>query len=213
MAVMNRPKPTRHQNTVRQVATESTAPPTTGAIMGARALTAMRIDITEASRSPWARSTSTARPTTAATPPPKPCRNRPATSTPMPGARAHTTAPRVHSTPPTIMGARRPRRSETVPPMTCPSPMPTKKAVSVRPTAVALVARSAATWGKAGLYMSVAKGGTAFCAASATMSPAETAAPVVSWLLSVRRRCGGVEDPISGPRWARRRPCARRRRR
>jgi len=45
MAVMNRPKPTKHQNTIRQVAMDRTAPPATGAIMGARALTAMRIDM------------------------------------------------------------------------------------------------------------------------------------------------------------------------
>lgn len=49
-----------------------------------------------------------------------------------------------------------------------------KKAVRVRPTALAEVRRSAVTCGKAGEYMSVAKGGTAFWIARATMSPAVT---------------------------------------
>ena len=94
----------------------------------------------------------------------------------MLGARAHTTAPQAHTRPPTTMGSRRPRWSETAPPATCPSAMPMKKTVSVSPTLPALVDRSLATYGKAGLYMSVAKGGTAFWTARARTRPRGIAA-------------------------------------
>ena len=74
------------------------------------------IDIIRASRSPWARSTITARPTTEAMPPPKPCTTRAMIRKPIEGASAQATAPRVQIRPPMIIGARRPRWSEIGPP-------------------------------------------------------------------------------------------------
>ena len=74
MIIISNPKPTRHQNTVRQVPPSvSTAPPNTGAIIGARPPMAIRIDMTRANWSPLATSTTTARATAAARPPPNPC--------------------------------------------------------------------------------------------------------------------------------------------
>ena len=49
--------------------------------------------------------------------------------------------------------------------------------VKVRPTSDAEVARSAVTRGKAGVYMSVANGGTALCNASVNTNEVDTAAP------------------------------------
>ena len=49
--------------------------------------------------------------------------------------------------------------------------------VKVRPTSDAEVARSAVTCGKAGVYMSVANGGTALCNASVNTNEVDTAAP------------------------------------
>ena len=48
--------------------------------------------------------------------------------------------------------------------------------VKVRPTSDAEVARSAVTRGKAGVYMSVANGGTALCKASVSTKEVDTAA-------------------------------------
>ena len=48
--------------------------------------------------------------------------------------------------------------------------------VNVRPTSDAEVARSAVTRGKAGVYMSVANGGTALCRASVRISAVVTVA-------------------------------------
>ena len=48
--------------------------------------------------------------------------------------------------------------------------------VNVRPTSDAEVARSAVTCGKAGVYMSVANGGTALCRASVRISAVVTVA-------------------------------------
>ena len=51
--------------------------------------------------------------------------------------------------------------------------------VSVKPTSDAEVARSAVTRGNAGVYMSVANGGTADCRANVTMSSVVTLAGAV----------------------------------
>ena len=48
--------------------------------------------------------------------------------------------------------------------------------VNVRPTSDAEVARSAVTRGKAGVYMSVANGGTALCRASVRINAVDTVA-------------------------------------
>ena len=171
------PKPTRNQNTVRQVPPSvSTAPPRTGATIGASPPRAIMIDITRASRSPLATSTTTARATTAARPPPNPWMTRHAIKNQIDGARAQPMAPAVHSSPPTIIGIRRPRWSDNGPPSSCPSAMPRKNVVKVRPTSDADVARSAVTRGKAGVYMSVANGGTAHCNANVTTSNVDTVA-------------------------------------
>jgi hypothetical protein len=134
------------------------------------------IDITLASRSPLATSTTTARATTAATPPPKPCTTRNTINNPIDGANAQPTAPRVQISPPTIIGIRRPRWSDSGPPSSCPNAMPRKNVVNVRPTSDAEVARSSVTCGKAGVYMSVANGGTALCKASVRISVVVTVA-------------------------------------
>jgi hypothetical protein len=59
--------------------------------------------------------------------------------------------------------------------------MPRKNVVNVKPTSDADVARSALTRGNAGVYMSVANGGTALCNAnvkiSAVLTVAAPAAP------------------------------------
>jgi len=78
------------------------------------------IDITLASRSPLATSTTTVRATTAARPPPKPCTTRNTINNPIDGANAQPTAPRVQISPPTIIGLRRPRWSDSGPPSSCP---------------------------------------------------------------------------------------------
>ena len=96
MAVItiSNPKPTRNQNTVRQVPPSvSTAPPRTGATIGASPPRAIMIDITLASRSPLATSTTTARATTAARPPPKPWMTRNAIKNQIDGAKAQPMAP------------------------------------------------------------------------------------------------------------------------
>src|SRR6187549_1265796 len=103
--IISNPNPTRIQKTVRQVPPRvSTAPPTTGATIGANPPSAIMIDITLASRSPVATSTTTARATTAAKPPPKPWATRNTINTPIDGATAQPTAPRVQISPPTISG-------------------------------------------------------------------------------------------------------------
>ena len=173
--IISSPKPTRNQNTVRQVPPSvSTNPPRTGATIGANPPMAIMIDITLASRSPLAISTTTARATTAARPPPKPCTTRNTIRNQIDGARAQPMAPTVQSSPPTIIGIRRPRWSENGPPSNCPNAMPRKNVVNVRPTSDAEVARSAVTCGKAGVYMSVANGGTAHCNAKVTISSVVT---------------------------------------
>ena len=120
----------------------------------------------------------TARATTAAKPPPKPCTTRNAMSHPIDGATAHPTAPRVQTSAPTIIGLRRPRWSDNGPPSSCPRPRPRprKNVVNVSPTSDAEVARSAVTRGKAGVYMSVANGGTALCNANVRISDVVTVA-------------------------------------
>src|SRR5829696_9068190 len=55
--------------------------------------------------------------------------------------------------------------------------MPRKDVVKVRPTSDAEVARSPVTCGNAGVYMSVANGGTALCKASVNTKEVDTAAP------------------------------------
>jgi hypothetical protein len=54
--------------------------------------------------------------------------------------------------------------------------MPRKNVVKVRPTSDAVAARSAVTCGNAGVYMSVANGGTALCNASVRTKDVDTAA-------------------------------------
>jgi hypothetical protein len=54
--------------------------------------------------------------------------------------------------------------------------MPRKNVVNVKPTSDADVARSALTRGNAGVYMSVANGGTALCNANVKISAVLTVA-------------------------------------
>jgi hypothetical protein len=69
-------------------------------------------------------------------------------------------------------GLRRPRWSETGPPTSCPSAMPTKNVVNVSWTWVALAVSSSATCGNAGTYMSVASGAIAVRNTTVATSPA-----------------------------------------
>jgi hypothetical protein len=171
--IISNPKPTSTQNTVRQLPPRvRTSPPRTGAIIGASPPRAIMIDITLASRSPLATST-TARATTAA----RPWTTRDTTRNPIEGAKAHPTAPRVQIRPPAMIGIRRPRWSDSGPPSSCPNAMPRKNVVKVRPTSDAELARSAVTRGNAGVYMSVANGGTALSRASVNTREVDTAAP------------------------------------
>ena len=128
VSIISNPKPTSTQNTVRQEPPRvSTAPPTTGAIIGASPPSAIMIDMTRASTSPRATSTITARATTAATPPPNPCTTRNPISHPMDGASAQPTAPAVQTRPPAMIGSRRPRWSDNGPPSSWPSAMPKER--------------------------------------------------------------------------------------
>ena len=95
---------------------------------------------------------------------------------PIDGANAQPTAPRVQISPPTIIGIRRPRWSDSGPPSSCPNAIPRKNVVNVRPTSDAEVSSSAVTCGKAGVYMSVANGGTALCRASVRINAVVTVA-------------------------------------
>jgi hypothetical protein len=76
-----------------------------------------------------------------------------------------------------MIGIRRPRWSDSGPPSNCPNAMPRKNVVKVRPTSDGELTRSAVTRGKAGVYMSVANGGTALCRASVNTKEVDTAAP------------------------------------
>ena len=116
---------------------------------------------TRTSWAPVARSTMTARPMTMAQPPAKPWTNRAAIMTAIVGASAHTTDASAMTATAAISSPRRPRWSDTGPPISCPSAMPTKKVVKVSWTWVAVAVRSVATCGNAGTYMSVASGAIA----------------------------------------------------
>ena len=80
----------------------------------------------------------TARPITIAQPPLKPCTNRATIITPIDGVSAHTTEASDITTSAASSGRRRPRWSETGPPISWPSAMPTKNVVSVSCTCVAV---------------------------------------------------------------------------
>ena len=87
------------------------------------------------------------------------------------GATMHISDPAIDTSAPTRIGPLRPSWSEAAPPTICPAPMPMKKLASVRPIMVAVVDRSTVIAGKAGVYMSVAKGGTAAWTESARSRP------------------------------------------
>ena len=74
-------------------------------------------------------------------------------------------------------GVRRPRRSLSGPPMSCPSAMPSSTAVSVSWAAAGVVPRSRAREGSAGRYASIERAGSAVTAPSSRMD-------------GVRVRCG-----------------------
>jgi hypothetical protein len=81
--------------------------------------------------------------------------------------------------------------------------MPRKNVVKVRPTSDAVVARSAVTCGNAGVYMSVANGGTALCRASVRISAVVTAGAVAARPVDASVEKGGEESPravITTPR-------------
>ncbi len=174
VTTMSRPKPASVQKIMRQFVRVSTSAPATGATIGARPPSACMTDITFASCGPRATSTMTARAVAAAIPPPMPCTIRATTSSQIVGDTEQATAPTVQMRPPTMIGTRRPRESDQGPPMSCPRPKPRKNVVRVRPTSDAVVPRSVVTTGNAGVYMSVANGGTAVWIAIVPISRAVT---------------------------------------
>ena len=102
----------------------------------------------------------------------------------MPGANTQIMEPTRAMMPPATMGRRRPIWSEMAPPRTWPVAKPTKKVVSVKPSIVEFVARSAVICGNAAEYMSVAIGGTAFWTASVISRATVSAPPMMpprSW--------------------------------
>ena len=84
----------------------------------------------------------TARPITIAQPPANPWTNRATIMTAMVGVSAHTTDATVITATAATSSRRRPRWSETGPPISCPRAMPTKNVVKVSWTWVAVAARS-----------------------------------------------------------------------
>lgn len=92
--------------------------------------------------------------------------------TPIEGVKAHTTEASVMATIEAISSRRRPCWSDTGPPMSWPSAMPTKKVVKVSWTCVAVADRSPATRGNAGTYMSVASGAIAVSQITVATRPA-----------------------------------------
>ena len=110
------------------------------------------------SRGPSARSTTTLRAVTIAQPPLRPWTKRATIISWIDGHTAHATEARVSTASDSSSGMRRPRVSETGPPTSWPSAIPTKNVVSVSCTCVAPASRSSPTRGKAGTYMSVASG-------------------------------------------------------
>ena len=83
----------------------------------------------------------------------------------------HRKEPAMVTRAPTRIGPRLPRWSETAPAMICPKPLPMKKLASERPIIVDVVANDDVIAGNAGVYMSVAKGGTAAWTDSVSRSP------------------------------------------
>jgi len=73
--------------------------------------------------------------------------------------------------------------------------MPRENVVIVRPTSDAEVARSVVTSGNAGVYMSVANGGTALCRASVRISAVVTAWAVAARPVDTSVEKGGEESP------------------
>lgn len=129
--------------------------------MGAMPPTPAMTFSTRTSWAPVARSTITARPITIAQPPAKPCTRRAVIITAIVGVTAHATDASVMTRTAASSGRRRPRWSDTGPPISCPRAIPTKKVVRVSWTWVAVPPRSLATRGNAGTYISVARGAIA----------------------------------------------------
>jgi hypothetical protein len=118
---------------------------------------------------------------TIAQPPAKPCRKRAAIRTPMVGVTAHTTDASVMTETAASSGRRRPRWSETGPPINWPRAMPMKKVVRVSWTWVAVPDRSLATRGNAVTYMSVANGAIAVRNTTTATRPEVSRARSWSW--------------------------------
>jgi hypothetical protein len=145
----------------RQLVTERSWPPTTGARIGAAPLTTISAENSRAAASPVAVSRTTARLITMPAAPASPCRKRSGTRTTTDGASAHRTEATTYSAIPTSSGSRRPNRSLSGPAITCPSARPARHAVSVTCTADADVSRSRARSGSPGRYMSIDSGANA----------------------------------------------------
>ena len=128
---MTSPRAATTQNETRQCDSCRMTAPSRGPTIGAMPPTAAITFSTRTSRAPVARSTITARPMTMAQPPAKPWTNRAAIMTVIVGASAHTTDASAMTTTAAISRRRRPRWSETGPPISWPRAMPTKNVVSV----------------------------------------------------------------------------------
>ncbi|GAA3615622.1 hypothetical protein GCM10023079_01000 [Streptomyces chitinivorans] len=158
------------QKTPRQPKVPATVPPSSGATIGARPPSAIRMPNSRAAAPPSATSDTTARPTTMPAAPLKPVTKRRAINHSVVGATAHRAVATVHTAEPSRIGPRLPKRSETGPSTSCPAASPTRKAVRVSWTPEASVPRSSAMRGKAGRYMSVPSGTTKDSRASAAVS-------------------------------------------
>ena len=86
-------------------------------------------------------------------------RNR--ASQPREGARAQPMVASVNSAVPPMSGRRRPKRSDSVPCVTCPRASPANHVASVSCAVPGAVPKECSTAGNAGRYMSVAAGPTA----------------------------------------------------
>jgi hypothetical protein len=116
------------------------------------------------------------------------------------GVSAHTTDATVITRIAAISGRRRPRWSETGPPTSCPSAMPTKNVVNVSWTCVAVAANSPATCGNAGTYMSVASGAIAVRNTTVATRPAVRVGLGMPGECMATPRIGGISSYRSGSR-------------
>ena len=137
------------------------APPIVGARTGATPITSTSRDIMMAAAWPSLRSRTTARAITMPAEAPNAAVARKIASNVRLGASAQPMVLTVNTRKPTISGMRRPKRSDRVPWVICPTARPANQVAKVSCAVPGAVPKEASTAGKAGRYMSVAAGPTA----------------------------------------------------